>query len=432
MERTIIDKLNKWKTKTNRKPLIIRGARQIGKTYSVREFGEKTFHGNYHEINLEKHPEWHNIFKLNFDIKRILSELEVLLNKSINIDTDLLFFDEIQECPEAIVSLRYFYEDMPNLYIIAAGSLLEFALRDIPFPVGRVELLNMYPMTFYEFLLAKGKDKMADIILREPKHISPVIHNQLILELKQYFFVGGMPECVKIFVQNQSFSEVSDLQNDLINTFRQDFLKYSPRVDTHCLNNVLSNVVQQVGTQIKYSRLSDGYSNPTIKKAFELLNTAKIITKVSAASPTGLPLSATLSDKVFKAVFLDIGLMVRISGLSIKHEYQKTDLLSIFRGTLAEQFIGQEIRAADNELYYWSRNAKSSTAETDYLFVKEQDIIPVEVKSGSKGRLRSLHLLMEEYKNVKKAIVFLDTPYENKNDKKINFLPLYAVTGFLQ
>jgi predicted AAA+ superfamily ATPase len=432
MRRNITDKLAQWQHKATRKPLIIRGARQVGKTHSIREFGKKAFPGKFHEINLEKHPDWHAVFKTNFEVKRIITELEVLLNESININSDLLFFDEIQECPEAIAALRYFYEDMPGLHVIAAGSLLEFSLRNIPFPVGRVELLTMYPLTFAEFLLARQQNKLSEIIRQQYQELSPVIHNRLTTELKQYFFIGGMPECVAHFVENQNFMEVREIQNNLINTFRQDFLKYSPSVDTNCLNNVLASITRQVGSQIKYSRLSERFSNPTIKKAFDLLTTAKIITKVSATTPAGIPLQGNVSNKVFKAIFLDIGLLVSLSGLSLKHEYQKTDLLATYRGALAEQFIGQEIRAAGHDMFYWRRNAKSSTAEIDYLLNKGPEIIPIEVKSGSRGRLRSLHLLMAEHNNVKRAIVFLDTPYKSQEGEPIQYLPLYAIEGFLQ
>lgn len=432
MQREVTNKLIEWQYKTRRKPLLIRGARQVGKTYTVRVFGNKVFPGKFHEINLEKHPDWHSVFQVNLDVKRIISELELLLDENINIETDLLFIDEVQECPQAITALRYFYEDLPELHVIAAGSLLEFAIRDLPFPVGRVELLNMHPLTLYEFLLANKKDKLADIIGSKPQKLPSVIHNQLVANLRQYFFIGGMPECVNHFARHQRINEITDIQDDLINTFRQDFLKYSPKVDTRCLNNVLASVAQQIGSQIKYSRLSEGFSNPTIKKAFKLLDTAKLITKVSSSTPAGLPLSANTTYKVFKAIFLDIGLLVRLSGLSIGHEFQKTNLLATYRGALAEQFIGQELRAAGQELYYWRRNAKSSTAETDYLIAKGGQIIPIEVKSGSKGRLRSLHLLMKEFTNIPQAMVFLDAPYASQGNDQIKYLPLYDISGFLQ
>ena len=191
MQRDITHKLNEWQHKAKRKPLLIRGARQVGKTYTVREFGHKVFPGKFHEINLEKHPDWHSIFEVNLDVKRIISELEILLNESINIGTDLLFIDEIQECPPALTALRYFYENLPRLYVIAAGSLMEFAIHDLPFPVGRVELLTMHPLTFYEYLVASDKNKLAEIIQDRPQKLSAAIHHQLTAALKQYFLSEG-------------------------------------------------------------------------------------------------------------------------------------------------------------------------------------------------------------------------------------------------
>lgn len=195
---------------------------------------------------------------------------------------------------------------------------------------------------------------------------------------------------------------------------------------------MLSSVAKQVGLQIKYSKLSEGFTNPTIKKAFNLLETARIIQRIWAASPAGLPLSANASEKKFKALMLDIGLMTRMSGFSIENEYQKSDLLAIFSGAMAEQFIGQELLAAGNDLYYWSRSAKSSTTEIDYLISLNQQIIPIEVKSGSKGRLRSLHILLEEFKNVQQAYVFSEAKYSEQSGRKIVFLPLYYLTTVIQ
>jgi predicted AAA+ superfamily ATPase len=353
-----------------------------------------------------------------------------LSGKNIITGKDLLFFDEIQECPKAITSLRYFYEQIPDLHVIAAGSLLEFALGNIPFPVGRVQLMNMYPMNFNEFLIASGNELAAKLVSDIPKQLSESVHNMLSGELKKYFFVGGMPECVKSFTETNSFNEVFEIQLDLLATFRQDFLKYSPKMDTGCLNTVLNTVPQKVGQQIKYSGLAEGYSNPTIKKAFDLLETARMFRKVKAASPAGLPLGASTSDKKFKAVMLDVGLLSSFFGVARSQEYSKTDLLTVFQGALAEQYIGQEILSAtNNELYYWSREAKSSNAETDYLIEKQGNIIPIEVKSGKGGSLKSLHLLLETYKNINKAFVFSDTAYRNPEKEKILYLPLYFATA---
>lgn len=428
MKRLITQKLKVWKEQSNRKPLIVRGARQVGKSYAITEFGKQFFKGEVHIINFEKQPDWQRIFEPNFDTTRIIAELEVMLNKRITEGVDLLFFDEIQECPKAILALRYFYEQKPELHVIAAGSLLEFSMKDISFPVGRIQLLNMYPMNFYEYLCAVGKDLLAETILQSPTKLSDSIHDLLKMEIRNYFMVGGMPECVKVYAENKRFPDVFDIQSDLINTFRQDFSKYAQFSDKRCLNAVLLSVSQNVGHQIKYSRLAGDFTNPTIKKAFELLETARIFKKVVATSPEGIPLGANTADKTFKAIMLDIGLLSRLSGFSPSVEFQKTDLLSIFRGSLAEQFVAQELLSAGHsELYYWSRQAKSSNAETDYLIERNNEIIPIEVKSGAVGSLKSLHLLLSTYSNVKKGFIFSDAPYGEILEQKLVFMPLYFV-----
>jgi hypothetical protein len=248
----------------------------------------------------------------------------------------------------------------------------------------------------------------------------------LVDELRKYFFIGGMPECVKTFVETKSLAQVFEIQSDLISTFRQDFSKYARKADSSCLNSVLFNVSQKIGEQIKYSELADGFSNPTIKKAFELLETARLVKKVKAASPSGIPLGASAKEKKFKSVLLDIGLMANLNGINISKEYMKSDLLSVFRGAMAEQFVGQEILASTNsDLYYWAREASGSSAETDYLIEKQGKVIPVEVKSGKSGSLKSLHLLIRTYGNIENAFVFSDANFGQIPEQRITFLPLY-------
>lgn len=426
MERNITANLIQWKDKTGRKPLIVRGARQTGKSFTITEFGNNQFEGQALVVNFEKRMDWHSVFEQNFEVARIVNELEILLGNRIVAGKDLLFFDEIQECPKAIASLRYFYEQLPELHVIAAGSLLEFAMGELPFPVGRVQLLNMYPMNFGEFLAATGNKPAAELIRAEPKELSVTVHEMLNNELRKYFFIGGMPECVKIYAETNSMKDVFEIQSDLIGTFRQDFSKYAGKADKNCLDEVLYNVSQKVGGQLKYTELARGFSNPTTKRAFQMLETARLFKKVRAASPAGLPLGASASDNKFKAVMLDIGLMANLNGINVSKEYLKNGLLSVFRGAMAEQFVGQEILAASNaDLFYWAREAKSSNSETDYLIEKQGNIIPVEVKSGKAGSLKSLHLLLETYKNVENAYVFSDAIYGQVPSQKLTFLPLY-------
>lgn len=426
MKRNITKKLVEWQNKNNRKPLLLRGARQVGKTFSIVEFGKTHFKGNVHNLNFEKNPELHSIFDPNLDSIRILAEIELILNKHIEPGTDLLFFDEIQECPKAIMALRYFYEQIPDLHVISAGSLLEFAIEDISFPVGRLQMLHMEPMTFEEFLIANDKELLAEKIKQPNIHLSPSVLEIVNNELYKYYIIGGMPECVKIFADTGSLLDPISIQTDLIATFRQDFSKYAGHSDKRCLNSVLSSVASRIGEQIKYSQLAENYSNPTIKKAFELLETARLFTKVRAASPSGLPLGASTSDKKFKAVFLDIGLMSNLNGFYSDRTISKQKLIAAFSGKMAEQFVGQEIRAATHEnLYYWSRDARSSRAETDYLIEKEGEILPIEVKSGKSGSLKSLHLLLDTFSNINNSLVFTEDKYGELSDQKIKFLPLF-------
>lgn len=426
MQRKVIEKLIQWKANVRRKPLLVRGARQVGKTYTITEFGQIHFNGNIHAFNFEKNPEIHSIFEQNLDSNRIIAELELVVNKKIVPGKDLLFFDEIQECPKAIMALRYFYEENPELHVIAAGSLLEFALKDISFPVGRLQMLYMYPMSFEEFLIASSKDLLAEKIKQPGEQLSSNVTQMVNNEMYNYFIIGGMPECVGAFINTGSILEAINIQTDLIATYRQDFSKYAGQADKRCLNSVLSAVAQRTGEQIKYSRLNEDYTNPTIKKAFELLETARLFSKVRATSPAGLPLGAGASEKKFKTVFLDIGLMSNFCGYYSDKTISKKKFTSAYNGKMAEQFIGQELRCAtDRELYYWSREARGSSAETDYLIEKEGEIIPIEVKSGKSGSLKSLHLLLDSFPSVKMAYVFTEDKYGELPEKGIKFLPLF-------
>jgi len=232
--------------------------------------------------------EWHRVFEGDLVAKRVVSELEILLNARITPGNDLLFIDEIQTCPRAITALRYFYEECPELHVIAAGSLLEFATRDISFPVGRVQFLNMVPLSFSEFLRATGKDGVADIIDAPPTRHPDVIHQTILNELRHYLFVGGMPECVAAYAASGKIRDAAEVQVELADAYRQDFSKYTPHADRKCLTSVFASVAKNVGRQIKYSHLAEGFTHPTIKKAFDLLCLAQVIRRVPSANPSGL------------------------------------------------------------------------------------------------------------------------------------------------
>jgi uncharacterized protein len=426
MNRFVTKELLAWKNQKRRKPLILRGARQVGKTWSVIDFGKNYVKGQVHVVDLEKHLSWQRVFQGDLTASGILSELEILLNKKIIPKEDLLFLDEIQSCPRALTALRYFHEEVPELQVIAAGSLLEFAMKEISFPVGRVQFLNMGPLSFAEFLQATGKEKAAEVILSPPQKQPESIHTMLLAELRRYLFVGGMPECVRTFAQTGKIRDSFEIQAELVNAYRQDFSKYAPHSDKRCLNAVLSATARLVGQQIKYTHLAEGFSIPTIKKAFDVMGLALVIRKIPSASPAGLPLGASASEKKFKALLVDIGLMQHLSGMPVDLEYSRSDLLAVYQGALAEQFVGQELVAAgQKELAYWSREAKSSSAEVDFLIVRNGRIFPVEIKSGASGRLRSMHLLLTTYANCPQGYVFSGAPYSELAAQKLVFLPLY-------
>ena len=425
MKRLIDRKLLNWKTSVRRKPLILRGARQVGKTYSLSKFGEEQFE-SIALVNLEQNPDWHQVFQGDLDPIRICADLEIMLGQKITPGKTLLFLDEVQSCPRAITALRYFYENLPDLHVVAAGSLLDFVLKEDSFPVGRVQFLQLSPLTFAEYLLATGNEEAARRVLDIPSAVSDTVHEFLCRELRRYFFIGGFPESVAAYIESGSMRESFEVQAEIVETYRMDFAKYAPRSDPRSLNAVLTSVARNVTRQIKYSRLSADFSQPTLKKAFNLLCQSGLIKRIPSTDPSGLPLGAAASEKRFKAIMADIGLVRYLTGMPVEIEHQKADLLDIYRGALAEQFVGQEMLVTQNgNLYYWSRQAKSSTAEIDYLAVVDGRIIPVEVKSGSAGRLKSLHLFLSCYDNASPGIVFSMRPYAELPEQNLVFIPLY-------
>jgi len=417
--------LLRWKESERRKPLIVRGARQVGKTYSIERLGRDSFDGVV-RVDLERNRDWHRVFEGNLAAQSIVSELEVLTNSKIAPGETLLFFDEIQSCPRAITALRYFFEELPELHVVAAGSLLEFGLAEISFPVGRVQFLEMHPMTFAEYLWAIGKDKAAEVVLGEPSKTPDAVHTMLLDELRRYCFVGGMPEAVGTYAESQSMQDAFEVHRELCDTFREDFSKYAARSDPDCLNATLSGVARNVGQQVRYSRLAEGHAHTTAKRAFNLLCRARVVNKVPSATPSGLPLGAKESAARFKAIMVDIGLWQHRCGMKVEEEYAKKDLLDVYRGAMAEQFVGQEMMVSQtSDLHYWAREAKGSTAEVDYLAVVDGSIYGVEVKSGPAGRLRSLHVMLENYPTCRGGLVFSTGPYGELPGQKLTFIPLY-------
>ena len=426
MKRSFLEKLQQWKDSPLRKPLVLRGLRQTGKTWCLQEFARTAFPGGIRLIDFEQSRKWQSVFDSDLDPKRILAELELLLGQPIRAGQNMLVFDEVQQCPRALAALRYFYEQMPGLHVAAAGSLLDFALESISFPVGRVQFLDLFPMTFGEFLIATGRTSLADLLLAPPGLLPPAIHETLLQELRRYWMIGGMPRCVQTWVDTQSILEVRSEQDNLLSAFRQDFSKYTPRVDPHCLQTVLENAAKTVGAQLAYARLAPEYSGTTAKKAFQVLALARLLHPVYAASAAGLPLGCAATPRL-KTILGDIGLLQAVCSRTAADEWSQPDLLAIYRGSLAEQFVGQELVAGfpGHGPHWWKREARNSTAEVDYLVELHGGIQPIEVKSGRAGSLKSLHQLLRDHPGSRDGLVLSCAPWAALPDQRLRFIPLY-------
>lgn len=399
MKRIAQDYLKAWFHRPRRKPLILRGARQVGKSTLVRQFAQETGL-KLAEINLEKHRHLDTLFQ-SLDLERILPELESLWGQSLAQPNTLLFLDEIQATPHALPMLRYFFEEKPELPVIAAGSLLEFVLQDHAFsmPVGRIEYLALGPMDFKEFLLALGEDFLVQAM--ENFSLSQSWPESAHLKLKkrqrEFLLVGGMPEAVLEYTQSESLSQVQRIQENILATYQDDFAKYRRSVsDLPRLQRVFRAVAKQVGQKIKYVQISREEQAREIKGALELLSLANVITLVHRSDCSSLPLGAGEDPHNYKALFLDVGLLTRMNHLDWQSLSKKEDNLLINEGALAEQFIGQHLlfqntTHAKPRLYYWLREGRSNNAEVDYVIDQAQSIIPIEVKAGKSGSLKSLH-----------------------------------------
>jgi hypothetical protein len=403
MQRQQLQFLTRWLHNKNRKPLIIRGARQVGKSTLVQLFAAQQCM-TLMTANLERYPTLANTFASN-DPEQILQQIEALPRMPAVNESALLFLDELQAVPEAIPALRYFYEDRPQLPVLCAGSLLEFVLAAHQFsmPVGRVQYLHMGPMTFSEFLLALGEDKLYQVVTQYQlgSEIGEMAHQRLLQLLRSYYFVGGMPEAVAAFAETRSYQAVSDVHNSIIETYRDDFPKYGKNRDQNRMLDVFNFAARNVGVKVKYSNISREDQSAVLKKDLELLCMARVISKVVHSHCSGLPLQASLEEKVYKLLFLDVGLMNAICGLNWRTLSQFDDLKLVNEGAIAEQFIGQHLQALlaespNRELTYWLREGRSANAELDFVVALEGQIIPVEVKAGASGSMKSLHQFMAE------------------------------------
>jgi len=428
--RTIDNELLKWMSAVKRKPLLIRGARQVGKTKTVRHFGTQFEH--YIEVNFDADKNVCKIFNESQSPQEICEVLSLYYKIPIEEGKSLLFLDEIQSCIPALGSLRYFYERMPGLHVIAAGSLLEFALEELPsMGVGRIRSLFMYPLSFNEYLNAIGETKL----LEKKKLASPqntlhdILHEKLLKHLKKFMVLGGMPEVMSTFISTGDLLECKQVLTDLIISFNDDFAKYKKRLSVSCLREVFESSVMQSGTKFSYSKIEAGFSYYQIRESVRLLLMAGLIIPVVHSSANGLPLGAEANPKKRKLLVMDTGILQLLQNLDMFEITMADDFSTINKGNMAEVFTGLELLKYKSSyekasLFYWHREAKSSNAEVDYILAVNSSIYPVEVKAGTKGSMRSMFLFLKE-KNQEKGIrVSMEnfSSYDN-----IDVYPLYAI-----
>ncbi len=442
MHRNSIPYLQQWAKKKNRKPLVIRGARQVGKSYLVKLFA-KTERYTLVELNFDETPELSTFFQSN-NPKEILSLLEISRNCSISSENTILFLDEIQGAPDVFASLRYFYEKMPELMVIAAGSLLEFSLEEYSFsmPVGRIEYLHLGPMQFDEYLSAMKKEKLLQFLQRFDMNteIPELIHNQLMKEFKTYLIIGGMPEAVQLFAETNSFQEIDQIQSSIVETYRDDFSKYKKRTDISRIQKIFAALPKTVSKKIKYVKLDANERAKDIEQTLHLFELAQIIYRISHSSANGIPLAAEADSKNQKLQYLDVGLLTHILGINLLTFQSDNESVLINSGAVCEQFVGQHLLYRNQyyirpELHYWCREKKGSSSEVDFVIAYKNSAVPVEVKAGKTGRLRSLQVFLED-KGINLAVRFnTDLPSRletttvtQKRPYKLLSLPLYLIT----
>ena len=412
-KRIIDTYLTDWALRETHKPVLLRGARQVGKSTAVRHLSEQF--NRYVEINFEKQPAYKTLFQGNLDVNRILSQISALSGIPIQVGQTLLFLDEIQACPEAIMALRFFKEDLPALHVIAAGSLLEFALEELPtFGVGRIHSMFMYPMTFDEFLEANGEELLMNARNQATIHdpLPLPLHNRLVELMRIYMLVGGMPEVVAKWVNTHDFIQCQEVQDDIVVSYEDDFPKYRKKVNPTLLRLTMRSAAIQATQKFVYAQVGGEYKTNEIKKALDMLILAGLLIPVTHTAANGLPLGSEADSSYRKMLLLDTGLMLRLLNMSMGNITEITthiltasasDLIN--RGPVAEQIAGLEMLRYQSpnirhELFYWVRLTKNSQAEIDYLTHHAQTVLPIEVKAGTQGGMKSLWSFMREKKIV--------------------------------
>lgn len=426
MYRIAIEKLYHWKKSKHRKPLIIEGARQVGKTWLMKEFGERAYADTIY-VNFDSNPAIAELFALDLDIDRVMKGLELYAGRKINPDDTLLIFDEVQEVPRALASLKYFCENAPEYHIVCAGSLLGIALHEgTSFPVGKVDFLKLFPLSFKEFLMATGRERFAELLDKRDFSMITSFRQIYIDALKQYYFVGGMPEAVQSFVEEQDFQEVRAIQQRILTAYEQDFSKHAPNEIVPKIRMIWNSIPSQLAKENKkfiYGLVREGGRAKEYETAIMWLTDCGLVHKVSRVNAAGIPLKAYEDLKAFKLFLLDVGLLGCMTGLRARTLLDGNNLFAEFKGALTEQYVCQQLKTVEDIGIYYYTNDRGS-CEVDFVVDTGDRIIPVEVKAEVNLKAKSLKTYREKY--APKISVRTSMADYKKEDWLVN-LPLYAM-----
>lgn len=426
MYRTAIEKLLKWKQSKRRKPLIIEGARQVGKTWLMKEFGKQAY-ANTVYINFDANAQMAELFSSDLNTDRLITGLELYAGCKINPDNTLLIFDEVQEVPKALSSLKYFYENAPQYHIVCAGSLLGIALHQgTSFPVGKVEFLKLYPLSFKEFLMATDKERFAALLAQRDYQMITNFKQIYIDALKHYYFVGGMPEAVQSFTENKDFNEVREIQKRILMAYEQDFSKHAPNEIVPRLRMLWNSIPSQLSKENKkfiYGLVREGARAKDYEIALMWLSDCGLVHKVSRVNAVGIPLRAYEDLRAFKLFIVDVGLLGCMAGLKQHTLLDGNKLFVEFKGALTEQYVCQQLKTIEDlHLHYYTNDRGS--CEIDFIINLDGRIVPVEVKAEINLRAKSLKTYREKFSP---EISVRTSMADYKNEDRLVDLPLYAI-----
>lgn len=432
MYRQAIEDLKSWKVKKNRKPLVIRGARQVGKTWLMKEFGQSEY-DNMVYVNLDGNDTMRSLFAPVTETERIISGLEIYSDTGIIPGKTLIIFDEIQEIPQALASLKYFYENRPDLHIVCAGSLLGVALHEgTSFPVGKVDFYDLYPLSFFEFMIAMAKEKYIEMLQNKNFDLADAFSEEFTRQLKLYYFIGGMPEAVAGYREDRDLKKVRGIQKNILDAYEQDFSKHAPAQIVPRIRMVWNSLPSQLSREnnkFVYGVIKSGARAREYETAIMWLSDCGLVHKVSRVSKPGIPLEAYRDIKSFKLFMLDVGLLSCMTHLDEKVLLKGSEIFTEFKGALTEQYVLQQLKSLRRipEIYYWSK--AGGDAEIDFLVENGQNVIPVEVKAEKNLQAKSLKSYRESYKpdcSVRTSM----SSYKREAD--LIDIPLWAVRMILE